>query len=78
MPYFPLPTVLSLPILNITCATKIPLAVLILLFEKFIDNILSGAHDLLTVFQMSDRLIGVLDNAKFKSGQLICLKYKKA
>ena len=44
-----------------------PLAVLILLFEKFIDDILSGAHDLLTALQRCDQLIGLLDKAKLKA-----------
>ena len=41
-----------------------PLAVLILLFENFIDDILSGAHDWLTALQRRDQFFGLLDRTK--------------
>ena len=40
---------------------------MIVLFDKFINDILSGARDLLTALQRRDQLIVLLDKAKLKA-----------
>ena len=65
----------TIAIFNVTCAyiqlcvdegNNFLLAVLIMLHEKFIDDILRGVHELLTALKMHDQLIRLLEKVKLK------------